>query len=207
MVAMTVEAEWPDDARTSTIADAWPKAASRPFTVADLDRVPYDGRRYELLDGVLVVSPRPTTIHQLVVSRLARTLDDACLGGLVALPEPGLKLSDTTEFAPDLVVVHLDEVGGTKLFEPPLLVVEIRSPSTAVIDLGRKKAAYGAFGVPSYWIVDPAPEQPEVTVFELRDGRYETAEKTTGTFTVSRPFPVTITPADLTRGISRRTRR
>ncbi len=39
-------------------------AACRPFTVAELDRMPDDGRRYELLDEVLVVSPRPTTIHQ-----------------------------------------------------------------------------------------------------------------------------------------------
>jgi len=42
-----------------------------------------------------------------------------------------------------------------KLAEPPLLVVEIRSPSTAVIDLNRKKAAYERFGVRSYWIVNP----------------------------------------------------
>jgi hypothetical protein len=43
-----------------TIAEAWP-AAGRPFTVAELDRMPDDGRRYELLDGVLIVSPRPVT--------------------------------------------------------------------------------------------------------------------------------------------------
>jgi hypothetical protein len=48
-----------------TIAEAWP-AAGRPFTVAELDRMPDDGRRCELLDGALVVSPRPTTIHQFV---------------------------------------------------------------------------------------------------------------------------------------------
>jgi hypothetical protein len=39
-----------------TIAEAWP-AAGRPFTVAELDRMPDDGRRYELLGGALVVSP------------------------------------------------------------------------------------------------------------------------------------------------------
>jgi hypothetical protein len=52
-----------------TIAEAWP-AAGHPFTVAELDRMPDDGRRYELLDGVLIVSPRPTTIHQVVAGRL-----------------------------------------------------------------------------------------------------------------------------------------
>jgi hypothetical protein len=59
-----------------TVAD-WP-AAGQPFTVADLDRLPDDGRRYELLDGGLVVSPRPTTIHQFVADRLFRVLDSAC---------------------------------------------------------------------------------------------------------------------------------
>ena len=54
-----------------TIAEAWP-AAGRPFTVAELDRMPDDGRRYELLSGALVVSPRPTTVHQFVAMRLLR---------------------------------------------------------------------------------------------------------------------------------------
>ena len=40
----------------ATIAEAWP-AAGRPFTVAELDRMPDDGRRYELLERVLIVSP------------------------------------------------------------------------------------------------------------------------------------------------------
>jgi len=60
-----------------TIAEAWP-AAGRPFTVAELDRMPDDGRRYELLSGALIVSPRPTTIHQVVAGRLCGTLSSAC---------------------------------------------------------------------------------------------------------------------------------
>ena len=69
-----------------TIAEAWP-AAGQPFTVTELDRIPDDGRRYELLDGALVVSPRPTTIHQFVAMRLLRALADACPedGGQVQL--------------------------------------------------------------------------------------------------------------------------
>jgi Uma2 family endonuclease len=62
-----------------------------------------------------------------------------------------------TEFDPDLVVVHLDEVGDAKFTVPPLLVVEVRSPSTALIDLNRKKAAYQKFGVPSWTPNRPGP--------------------------------------------------
>ncbi len=179
---------------------AWPPAGA-PFTVADLDRMPDDGRRYELLDGVLVVSPRPTTIHQFVAMRLLRVLADACPEDMCVVPEPAVELGPQTEFDPDLVVVRMDQIGGAKFTEPPLLVVEIRSPSTALIDLNRKKAAYERFGVPSYWIVNPDPPQPELTVFELRDGRYALAAKASGPFTADRPFAVSIAPADLTRGL------
>ena len=185
-----------------TIAEAWP-AAGRPFTVAELDRMPDDGRRYELLDGVLIVSPRPATVHQFVAMRLASALDEACPEDLCVIPEPAVQLGPQTEFDPDLVVVRIDQVGGAKFAQPPLLVVEVRSPGTALVDLNRKKAAYERFGVPSYWIVNPDLAQPEVTVFELRDGRYTIETKATAPFTVSQPFPVALDPARLTRGLRR----
>ena len=119
------------------------------------------------------------------------------------MPEPAVVLGPQTEFDPDLVVVRMDQIGGAKFAEPPLLVVEIRSPSTALVDLNRKKAAYERFGVPSYWIVNPDPPQPELTIFELRDGRYALAAKASGPFAVDRPFHVSIDPADLTRGLRR----
>jgi Uma2 family endonuclease len=97
----------------------------------------------------------------------------------------------------------LDEVGGAKFTAPPLLVVEVRSPSTALIDLHRKKAVFEKFGVPSYWIVDPEPGRPELTVFELRDSGYVLEATSTQTLTVSRPFTVSVNPADLTKGLLR----
>ncbi len=185
-----------------TIAEAWP-AAGRPFTVAELDRMPDDGRRYELLDGVLIVSPRPTTVHQVVAGRLYGMLSGACPEDLCVVPEPAVELGPQTEFDPDLVAVRMDQVGGAKFTEPPLLMVEIRSPSTALIDLNRKKAAYEKFGVPSYWIVDPDLPQPELNVFELRDGRYALIAGTSGPFAAGRPFTVSIDPGRLTGGLRR----
>lgn len=52
--------------------------ASTPFTVHDLEGMPDDGRRYELIDGQLLVSPVPGLRHQAIVYRLHRLLDDAC---------------------------------------------------------------------------------------------------------------------------------
>jgi hypothetical protein len=57
--------------------------------------------------------------------------------------------------------------------------------------------------VPSFWIVDPEPARPELSVFELRDSGYVLEATSTQPLTVSRPFSVSITPADLTKGLSR----
>ena len=185
-----------------TIDEAWPGFGSA-FTVAELDRMPDDGHRYELLDGTLVVSPRPTTVHQAVAGRLYGVLSAVCPDEYLVVPEPAVQLDRVTELAPDLVVVRLEDVGGAKFTAPPLLVVEVRSPSTALIDLNRKKAAYERFGVPSHWILDPDPPQPELTIVELRDDGYAPVAKTSAPFAVGRPFAVSIDPADLTRGLRR----
>lgn len=174
-----------------------------PITVADLDRLPEDSHRWELLDGVLVVSPRPTTVHQTVAARLLVLLQTQCPPELQPVSEPAVQMNDATEFDPDIVVVPLDEIGGAKFYRPPLLVVEIRSPSTAIIDLNRKKAAYEQFRVPSYWIVIPDRDKPELIAFELGEQGYREAAHVTGdeAFTAARPFEVTLTPAQLVAGL------
>ena len=181
-----------------TIPETWP-AIGQSFTTDDLDRMPDDGRRYELLDGVLVVSPRPGTIHQVVAGRLAAILSAACPDDMLIVPEPAVQLTRTTEFDPDITVVRLEDVGGAKLTAPPLLAVEVRSPSTAMIDLTRKKDAYAAFGVQSYWIVVPDVRRPELAIYELADDRYEESGHVVGDqrFGATRPFPVEVIPARL----------
>jgi Uma2 family endonuclease len=185
-----------------SIAEAWP-AAGRPFTVADLDRMPDDGHRYELLDGALVVSPRPTNPHQEVAMELAVRLRIVCPRDLRVIPEPAVQLSATTEFAPDIAVIHREQVNAPKCIVPPLLVVEIRSPSTALIDLGRKKVAYEQFGVPSFWVVDPRVKKPSLIVFELVDGCYRQAAQVSGDqpYRAERPFPVELIPSTLVAGL------
>jgi Uma2 family endonuclease len=186
-----------------SIAEAWP-SAGHPFTVEELDRAPDDGRRYELLEGTLVVSPRPAVPHQVVASRLVVVLSNACPEGLHVVAEPAVQLSADTEFDPDIVVVGTDQITGAKCTRPPLLVVEVRSPSTALFDLNRKKAAYERFGVPSYWVVVPDPVSPELITFELHDGRYAQTADITGNSVLraTRPFEVEIEPARLVAGLS-----
>ena len=185
-----------------TIQIDWP-AAARSFTVDDLDRMPDDGRRYELLDGALIVSPRPRMPHQEAATELVVQLRIACPAHLRVIPEPAVMLSRHTEFDPDIVVIHQDHINDTKVAKPPLLIVEVRSPSTALIDLNRKKTAYQKFGVPSYWIMDPDRDRSELTVFELDGPDYREVARVAGDtpFLARQPFEVEIIPARLVEGL------
>jgi Uma2 family endonuclease len=77
--------------------------------------------------------------------------------------------------------------------------VEVASPRTRLYDRNRKKDVYESFGIPSYWIVDPDPGQPTLTVFELRSGKYAQTAVVAGSeaFAATLPFPVTVVPAQL----------
>jgi len=187
-----------------TLTSDWP-AATGPLTVADLERTPDDGRRYELVDGVLTVSPAPLIPHQVVLLELAVTLRSACPEDLELVPGPGLRMSDITELVPDLVVVRREELAGPRLTAPPLLAVEIRSRSTALFDMNTKKAVYQRFGIPSYWILVPDRDQPAMIVFELKGGRYAQVAHVSGDdeFPAVRPFPVSVVPSRLVARLPR----
>jgi Uma2 family endonuclease len=185
-----------------TTAETWP-AAGQLFTVDDLDRMPDDGRRYELVDGVLIVSPAPQLPHQEVLGELVVQLRQSCPRGLAAVPGPGVRMSVDTELIPDLVVIRQDQLAERWVTRPPLLAVEIQSPSTELFDLNTKKAVYERFSIASYWVVVPDADQPELIAFELRDGRYEQVAHVTGgrPFRAGLPFPVEIIPARLVAGL------
>ena len=170
----------------------------RPFTVDDLKAMPDDGNRYELIDGMLVVSPAPSPRHQNVMLQLAIRLDAACPDGIVVLVAPtAVRASTTIELQPDVLVARHEDFTEKLLPVAPLLAVEVLSPSSVINDLNNKKAAYERMGVASYWVVDPL--QPSLTVFELADGRYREVAEVKGedVFEAERPFPVRIVPAKL----------
>lgn len=170
----------------------------RPFTVDDLEAMPDDGNRYELIDGMLVVSPAPSRRHQRVLFKLAILLEENCPAELEVLPAPfSVRQSSTTELQPDILVARDEDLTEKLLPVAPVLAVEVLSPSSVINDLNNKKAAYERMGVASYWVVDP--QQPSITVFELTDGRYRQVSevKDGDVLEVERPFPVRVTPRDL----------
>ncbi len=181
-----------------TLTSDWPPAPG-PMTVADLDRTPDDGRRYELVDGVLIVSPAPLIPHQVVLHKLAVELEAALPDDLAIIPGVGLRMSDSTELVPDLVVARRSDLAGPRLTGPPLLAVEVRSPSTALFDLNIKKVVYERYGIGSYWIVVPDRDQPSISAFDLRGDAYQPVGHPAGDeeFRALKPFLVTIVPSRL----------
>lgn len=180
-----------------TTPGAWYQ--DRLLTVHDLEDMPDDEFRYELDDGVLIVSPAPSTAHQRAMTRLTVILSNACPPEFEVLSGPGINISEHQHRIPDIAVVRAGARGGMFLEEAPILAVEVASPRTKVYDLGHKKDVYQQFGIRSYWIVDLNEQRPSLTAFELRRGKYVQAGGAEGDqeFTAARPFPVTVVPSRL----------
>jgi len=172
------------------------------FTIADRDALPADGRRHELLDGVLILSPAPRTRHQDVVAALLVLLKDAAAPDLKVVLAPfDVRRGVDTAIQPDLVVARRSDVSPDGFTTRPLLAIEVASPSTRWIDLGRKRDLLAEMRCPHYWTVEPhgADDLPEVTLWHLVDDAYEQQAAVRGgdTHRVEEPFAVTLTPADL----------
>lgn len=170
------------------------------WTVDDLDRLPDDGLQYELADGVLLVTPAPVPRHQWVIGNLYILLRGAQPPGLWVFLSPiDFRPTPRRSLQPDLLVVREQDVGEKNITRPLLLAVEVLSPSTRAKDLLLKRGLYEDSGVLSYWVVDPEPPSPSLTVFELRGRRYVEVATVHGDqpFRAAQPFPVEVVPARL----------
>lgn len=181
----------------TTVTD--PPVIRKPITKADLADRPDDGHRYELLDGVLIVTPAPSPRHQDAAFSLGMLLHAASPPELKVLMAPlDVDLSEDTLLEPDVLVFRREQADRKQVNGAPVLVVEVLSPSTRRLDLHLKRARYEAAGTASYWVVDPG-EPPSVTAWELREGRYVEVASVTGPekFAAELPFPVTVVPDEL----------
>jgi Uma2 family endonuclease len=170
----------------------------RPLTQADLESMPDDGHRYELIDGALIVTPSSSWQHQRVGFSLAVLLREHCPEGLEVFMAPlDVVLSHDTVMEPDVLIARQSDLGARDLPAVPVLAVEVLSPSTRHIDLMLKRSRFEAAGCPSYWVVDPI--ELVLTAWELNDGVYTEIARVRGDeeFKASRPFPVVVRPAAL----------
>jgi Uma2 family endonuclease len=161
------------------------------LTYRDYEALPADGRRYELHEGELAVTPAPGTRHQRVIGTmhvLLHTHVKAHRLGEVFLSPVDCILSDTTVVQPDLVYVDPTRaplVSERGIEGSPTLVVEILSPSTIAIDRSIKLQLYRRCEVPYYWIIDP--EAQTVEAYGLAEGGYTLLARVSGAGPVSLP--------------------
>lgn len=143
---------------------------TRLWTLEDLDRLSTDdGNVYELIHGELFVTPAPAPPHEDVVARLATKLTPYVIEQRIGLLyfRSVVQLTDS-QVEPDIAVRR--SLRGVKKWQDaplPLLVVEVLSPSSRLLDRVRKRNFYMERGIHAYWIVDP--DSRNVTV--VRPGK------------------------------------
>lgn len=140
---------------TTELSDVTPPA--REWTTADLDSLPEGHRRYELIDGVLIVSPSPTRVHQTIAMRLGVLLEKGCPPEFDVTQGIEVRISDRQSLTPDVLAITTDAAMRNPSKVTPaetLLVVEIVSPSSITMDRITKPALYGSAGVPFYWRIE-----------------------------------------------------
>jgi Uma2 family endonuclease len=155
------------------------------MTYQDYAALPDDGRRYELHDGELSVTPAPGRTHQAVVGRLFAILLEHVttreLGEVYVSPFDTI-LSNTTVVQPDIVFIANDRLAilaERGVEGVPTLAVEVISPSTVRIDRVTKLALYARHAVPHCWIVDPVARTIET--YALEGAAYRLDERWDGT--------------------------
>jgi len=176
----------------------WPGLPPGPVTRDVLDSMPDDGHRYELIDGILIVSPAPRVSHQRALARLHLLLHDACPDDLEVLFAPvDVALADDTVMQPDLIVARRSDLTDRDLPAAPVLAVEVLSPSTRRFDLLLKKERLERAACQHYWIVDPVV--PAIRAWTLHDGTYVDAGSAEAdeVLHVADPMAVEIVPAQL----------
>ena len=135
-------------------------AAGKVWTVEEVQALPEDGMRYEVVDGELLVTPAPTWTHGEAVQELQYRLRDylRAVGVCHVKAAPAdVVLGPRTLVQPDLFVVPL--VDGRRPDDwtqagRMLLAIEVLSPGTARRDRILKRDLYQRLPVPEYWIVD-----------------------------------------------------
>jgi Uma2 family endonuclease len=170
-----------------------------------------DGRRVELVEGSLIVSPAPAMAHQVAADELRTVLAEAAPADLLVVTAVGLPMpAAQAGFIPDVLVVDRAAARSGPLAAPSMvrLAVEVVSPSTVTTDRRVKPEKYAAAGIPVYWRVElnrfrgqlPGEVLPVLFAYALGEsGEYELVHRVDASkpATLAAPFEVRLNLADL----------
>jgi Uma2 family endonuclease len=151
----------------------------KKFTYGDYLNTP-DEKRYELIEGELIMTPSPVPYHQWLSKNIEYELEkfvrERGLGKVFDAP-CDVHLDNENVLQPDILFIskeRLDIIGEKNIQGAPDMVVEILSAATAYQDFTKKKRLYARFGVKEYWIVDPA--EKTVEIYSLKDKEFVIAK-------------------------------
>lgn len=172
------------------------------WTTDDLDALPEDGRRRELIDGVLIVSPSPTTFHQNMAARLLLALDASCPHELYVTQAVEIRVSRRRSYIPDVLVVSAEAAARNPSKYLPhevALAIEIESPGSVVPDRVTKPALFAEVGIPLYWRIE-IEDVIRVNTYELDPGAgvYRTTGRFRDVVEIDQPWSIRLPIADFT---------
>lgn len=178
---------------TVTPADWVPGPRQGFWTYETYAAVP-DGHHYEVVQGVLMMSPAPEPAHQGVIGLIYRYLSDRIFStrrGLVFTGPLDVVFSAQMTVQPDVLVLlteHLDRLQKKRIMGAPDLAVEVISPGSVTYDRLVKYSIYERAGIPEYWLVNP--EEQTIEIFVLEEGTY----RSLGVFQGEQTLPSRIVP-------------
>lgn len=145
----------------------------QPVTLAEFETMEkQEGWNYELIDGVVMMSPRPAVGHQRIMGLLYMELFTALQSKNC---EPFLEIDltlDGNHFVPDILIDCNNLEDTDKRSErPPIIIVEIVSPTSTSRDYFTKRLKYEQLGIQEYWIV--SPEDKCIMVISFATGTQE----------------------------------
>jgi len=113
--------------------------------------------RYELIDGVVAISPNPRPVHGELIAAIIQQVGTQLGQAVRIFTEIDLRLTDAKVYRPDITIYQRERLPTRvdALTTPPDLVVEVLSAATMAFDLTTKRDDYEAFGVAEYWAIDP----------------------------------------------------
>lgn len=170
------------------------------LTAADYDALPEDiCRQIEVVDGAIIVNPRPRRIHQVIARRLANALEVACGSSFGVATDVDLRMRDVPLLnrCPDIVVYDA-ALPGDDALRPHhcLLIVEVMSPGSVTTDQTDKPAEYAAAGIQHFWRAEFDDSEHRLMVFRYRldptTRTYASAGAHTGKMVVSDPFELSV---------------
>jgi Uma2 family endonuclease len=156
------------------VVEREPCHAGLRMSANEYEKLPDDGFRYELIDGVVVISPSPDFEHQSVTQEVARQIGNHLVEHRVGrvVQEMDINFDVRRVYRPDLVFLSTERFPRPtrRVHAIPDMILEVLSPGTRGRDLRTKREDYERFGVTEYWIVDP--NVSKFTFLRLAGGAY-----------------------------------